>query len=560
MSKREYKYKANFACNVTYKIDKVTKKLSLASVDNLKTLLPSNYDKEDLLPFAGNACVINLINENHDGADTRAGLVIADRFANKYINIEHSEDKICGHSTNSAFTKFDLNYLAGGGSDIIERPSEDTLEPFNIAVGGFIYKNLYPQVAEKVVEAANPDDPNYLVVGLSWEVCFDSYYCALGSRYLKDAEIITDPAQCEELMKYHKSVSSEKHPSGKEVYRVIALTKNADGSYDEDSVIPMGNALTLSPAAAVAGVVVPDEELKSKSTASEHYINKCSCGTVISQCRCSGNKTVTIIDNGCADCKAKNKNISKTENNISQIKKNNVKTDKSAMKKLKSLSDLKALNDENVSEYSFANIANIVETAEDAVAKQKSVAEQIADEVKKYEASVKAKEQEAEKFKQDAIAAQEKTNVLEKELKELKDSFATLQAEAKKAEAAQKFNDRMDYFDGEYELTDEDRQLLANKLKDASDEKFEEIKSDWTVIAKAKNKKLMKDKQMQEDCAKKSKCSTDDKAVASKALDKTEENKDGKALNTVEAAETSLEKYKAAFDIETGFTLDFKKR
>jgi hypothetical protein len=37
-----------------------------------------------------------------------------------------------------------------------------------------------------------------------------------------------------------------------------------------------------------------------------HYITKCSCGAVISQCRCpDNNKSVETIDRGCENCKAK---------------------------------------------------------------------------------------------------------------------------------------------------------------------------------------------------------------------------------------------------------------
>jgi hypothetical protein len=37
-----------------------------------------------------------------------------------------------------------------------------------------------------------------------------------------------------------------------------------------------------------------------------HYRNVCSCGRVISQCRCmDANKLVTVTPNGCPECKAK---------------------------------------------------------------------------------------------------------------------------------------------------------------------------------------------------------------------------------------------------------------
>jgi len=36
-----------------------------------------------------------------------------------------------------------------------------------------------------------------------------------------------------------------------------------------------------------------------------HYITKCSCGEIISQCRCMApDKTIEIVDRGCKKCKA----------------------------------------------------------------------------------------------------------------------------------------------------------------------------------------------------------------------------------------------------------------
>jgi hypothetical protein len=36
-----------------------------------------------------------------------------------------------------------------------------------------------------------------------------------------------------------------------------------------------------------------------------HFITKCSCGTVLAQCRCpDNNKPVNVVKNGCDKCKA----------------------------------------------------------------------------------------------------------------------------------------------------------------------------------------------------------------------------------------------------------------
>ena len=40
-----------------------------------------------------------------------------------------------------------------------------------------------------------------------------------------------------------------------------------------------------------------------------HFLTKCSCGTVLMQCRCPGLKQETIVDHGCDVCKSLAKNV-----------------------------------------------------------------------------------------------------------------------------------------------------------------------------------------------------------------------------------------------------------
>jgi len=47
-------------------------------------------------------------------------------------------------------------------------------------------------------------------------------------------------------------------------------------------------------------------EWESKVGMSGHFIEKCSCGKIISQCRCPDpSKPVRIVEHGCEDCKKK---------------------------------------------------------------------------------------------------------------------------------------------------------------------------------------------------------------------------------------------------------------
>lgn len=40
-----------------------------------------------------------------------------------------------------------------------------------------------------------------------------------------------------------------------------------------------------------------------------HFLTKCSCGAVISQCRCPGPKVETTVENGCPTCHLAEENI-----------------------------------------------------------------------------------------------------------------------------------------------------------------------------------------------------------------------------------------------------------
>lgn len=53
-----------------------------------------------------------------------------------------------------------------------------------------------------------------------------------------------------------------------------------------------------------------------------HYITYCSCGKVISQCRCpSDKKDKTTISNGCSECKAKLEKAANIQINVSELQK-----------------------------------------------------------------------------------------------------------------------------------------------------------------------------------------------------------------------------------------------
>ena len=89
--------------------------------------------------------------------------------------------------------------------------------------------------------------------------------------------------------------------------------------------------------------------------------------------------------------------------------------------------------------------------------------------------------------------AQEKLQKIEEELAASQEKLSSIEAEQKAARAAQLFNSRMEALDAAYELSDEDRQILAKDLKevDESDEAFASYQERMAVIYKHKSKEFL---------------------------------------------------------------------
>ena len=62
------------------------------------------------------------------------------------------------------------------------------------------------------------------------------------------------------------------------------------------------------------------EEKQEDDMPHNHFIKKCSCGKVISQCRCMAkDKQVLLEENGCAECRAKIKKAGASGSNSTKL-------------------------------------------------------------------------------------------------------------------------------------------------------------------------------------------------------------------------------------------------
>ncbi len=561
---KNFKYKTSYSSVIRCLIDEEKDKiLAKASLDNLKSIIPEEVRNQlTLLPIAFNSCTANLGNKNGAVIGTKTALEIYKQFINLPVNLEHSREASYGHIVNASFSEFDINYAVGSGSKILDTASiKDTNEPFNLALAAVLYKLYIPQLCEAIEESNDPNSSKYLDISASWELLYDEYDLAVGSKYLKDCEIISDANKLEEYDKYllHNG-GAGKLPDGKPIFVLL-----------KGEVIPGGIGLTATPAAEVKGVYVDSEkrkiEVKSSesninvildSHASGHFINKCSCGHVISQCRCAGNKTETIISNGCEKCKNLQKNEkSNSQSKISSVKANN-DINKSSKNMIKTLKDL---NDEVLKEATASEIIKAHKIDLDAEVEQ--ISKKFVEDKSKVENELKASNDKIEDLDKKYKSEQEKVAKIQEDLNKL------IKANQDR-EQEEIFNTRMNYFDQEYDLSEEKiRNIVARKIKGVDEQAYTEAKEEIELLLAAKKKsnkvfdkksgKWVDKEEMKEEKKEESKASVEKtEDVTATVVDNAIDN-GTKTTATVAATttvtETLTEKWNKAFG-EDGWEVD----
>jgi len=450
------------------------KYLALASLMQVGNFIPNvNTEKNvDLLPVAFNAAVVNRVNKNGDVIDTDTAIASYKDFINKPINIEHNREKIVGVILTAGFSEF--------GSDISlsEEQVKDLKGPFNITLGGVIWKIANPHLADKIEESSDATSDKYQSVSASWELGFNDYNVVMidgESKNIEDGALISDASQIESIKNNLKAFGgSGKVDKTKSVYRKVI-----------GNVVPLGIGLTETPAADVKGIAT----LKSEASAE-------------------------II-----------------EENISKIDNLNVNTD--IDNKVMKITSIKDITDESLKQATASQISDLIEQ-ELKVASEKFAAEKAS-----VEQSLKAA---TEKY--DVLAAGQEA--LQKEIAALKASLEAVEAEKQAILANEKFNERMNAFDAEYDLDADTRQVLASDIAGLDDDAFAAYKNKMAVFMK--NKKKGEKKEMTEE--KKESAN----ASVTEVIDQAAANGEKKTAvipATSTASEDSLfNKYKKAFDYD----------
>ena len=411
------------------------KYLSIASLEKLKKFLPdiNTEDNIDLLPIAFDACVVNRVNKNGDVIDGETAAKITKNFINKPINVEHNRNQVIGCILSASFSKF------GSNESLSSEEVKSMKQPFNITLGGVIWKVVNKEIAEQIEESNDPTSSNYMAISASWELGFNEYNIVVlneNEKNIEDGQFITDEKEIEKLENSLRSFGgSGKISNDKFIYRQVL-----------GKVVPLGVGLTLNPAADVQGIATKTEE-----------------------------KDLGVQEN-------KSSVEPLNENNISQEADLNVKLERIYMK----ITKIEDITDVLLKEVTASSVIDFISE------EIKKVSDQFVAEKAEKENALKAA---AEKF--DSTFAEQE--VLKKQLEEVNQKLSLIQAEQEAKAKQEAFDIRMASFDEDFDLSDEDRQVLATDIKDLNDEAFSAYKNKMAILMKEKNKAAKKAKMDKED-------------------------------------------------------------
>jgi len=453
----EFKYISRFEVKADFKRN-FLKDGSLVSnasmeLEDLKSLLPDSEEiknNPDLLYTCFNAAVINLINLNGDGITTEGAKILVESTKFKPMNIEHSREDIIGVITNYGFSSF------GENKTLTEQELTD--DPFNLSLAAIVWKISNKAFYKFILDSQDEDSEVFKTVSTSWEVGFNSYKLAVGSKDLRKAKIIDDEETVETYSKYLSSMGGKGFlPTGEEVYRIIG-----------DDCRFLGCAFTTNPAAAVQGVLSvdyrdfeeneeeleeKDEEEKEETEESMHYEKKENEEEEIEG---SVDPEVTELTETEASIFIEN------QDKISLNKKNRV-----------------------IVHMKYTNLDELIDHLHEAAASD--VRDFVVSQVEKSNDQFVALKNEKAEKEQALDNALANIKNFEDESQQLRDEVSELRASLKAQEDQAKFSERIESLKEQFDIDSAASKSVAKRIFGLSDEDFSEWLEDMKPLLKSKS-------------------------------------------------------------------------
>ena len=419
----------------------------------------------------------------------------------------------------------------GTDRPLTEEQASEMSGPFNVTLGGVIWRIVNSDMADYIEESADPTSNNYLKVSASWELGFTDYNIvelAAEEKNIEDGNIISDQKLVKRLENKLKALGGDGVlDNGNKIYRHVI-----------NDVIPLGIGLTESPAAEVSGIVTESakEDMDPISQELKNLREKVAMLSGphdgVSLFLPTNEEAQEIAANKSTEyTKEKEENFSQTEEkDVSQFNRG------SNMK----VTSIKQITDESLKELSASAVSEFIEE------ELKTASEHYSEEKTKLEDSLKASQEAQERLEGEHKVAQE-------ELEKVKTVLDELQAEKTERAAQDAFNERMATMDETYELDNEDRQVIASQIKDIDEEAFAKYLENMKVLLSSKDKETLKEQSKKaEKATEETKASDEHENVVEEALDKAEQIKEEIPVSATasDPEVTVYDKYKKAFDVE----------
>jgi hypothetical protein len=501
--------------------------IATASLLPLKGILNPGVrpeDNPDMLFFSANGAVAGMMNRNGDAIDCETAILINDTAKNKYVSTEHQRDAVCGLVIHPGFSRF------GSNEPLTVEEASTLKEPFNMSVVGALWKVINPMLVKYLQKQG--EDTDEMALSLSWEIAFNAYVIGVGSKNIFDARIITpDDPEFDAYKKYLRCEKGEgKNEKSEPVFRII-----------QGSPVILGYSIVANPAAEVKGILpiaesVPTKEVDANPAPIPVEEKAAETQKDLGDNNLNQEKTPVLVK--------KVEIIQEKSINLSNAR---VTSNTSKTMKIEKLEQLNAEWAEISKMESAAAVVDFVKAIQDG-------SEEFAKKLEERENALKLAD-EAKAASEKALKETQET------LAQVKQELDQIRASQDAEKTAQTYQARMAAIDSEFELDDEDRQLIASDIKDLDDESFAKYMSKCKKLmsgkcksgkaAKDGGKKMEKEEEMEEEeeCAKKkAKAAAEEEAKIKAAVASVTENPDqGKVPNTTSTDVSLLEQMKAAF-------------
>ena len=479
------KYTTIFSSNIRPVVsEEKDKYLALASAIEVAEFIPEVNEKQvDLLPVAFNAFVANRVNKNGDVVDTDTALAFYKDFKNKPINIEHNRDRVIGTILTAGFSEF------GTDKPMTEEEIKEVKGPFNVTLGGVIWKVVNQRIADAIEESGDPSSEDYMKISASWELGFKDYNLVLlegSDKNIENGLIVDNEDDVASMEKDLKALGGEgRTKDGMSVYRKVV----GEG-------VPLGIGLTETPAADVQGVSTKKtvEDPKEEKTFAE-----------VENTSQNAEKTV-IIQN-------EEKTIMKIES-------------------------IKDITNDSLKELSASAVSDFIES------ELKEASERFSAEKAQVESNLKEAQEKIE-----AVTAD--YDKIKAELDSVAEKLGTLETEKAEKEAEELFSQRMASLDEKYALEAEDREVLATQIKDLDSEGWDAFAKNIEVLLRDKSREVLAKKE--DEASKEVEVEEESKAseeVVDEAIERGEQEESSIPASTQASEATTYDKYKKAFEID----------